>query len=862
MSKKEIAMDAEIVTRFLKAWDLFIEHEGRHESFLSDDGRDLYEFILGESGEVSFPEWFKDKLGIQAADHGTANLQSDSPGTRFTQLIHFFQEIDFQKKHDLGARNKVGDSTKSISPRLYLTFGSMGYKLRGQDQVNEEMQSLGGADKAYLKYRFGVPAKKWRDGFPRDAFTELGEQVTEILPGDDAFLYPGYMDSDSRWGTWYVIVQIKKWHRGDIEVDSWERWTEEAGESWQEAEAGIKKLVATPRFRDFCKASGFQSASELEELQSGWSGSDTDSKADQILEPGTGDAPEKALNIIRQGPPGTGKTFSTRKMALQICGLWSDDLEHQQEEQQRRFEELMDRGRVNFVTFHQSYSYEEFVEGIRPVMGDTNIAGVVSNADEVTDEDSKKEPEYEIVDGTFKSISNTAGFAYWFGLLLRLVEENDIRLVVPEKEFKGKTGDSFFVLEPYNARDGVRGYPFDPESKKRLKDKYHQATYEDLKALWLSREELKSYESAQVKQILASFYGKDRHRAHHTFIWKVFELLLVISGERKLNEVGVLSLPWKDSGEVESYWKTLQTEYAAAERHLQHVLIIDEINRGNISKILGELITLLEPNKRLGCSESLVVELPYSGEKFAVPPNLHVIGTMNTADRSIALMDVALRRRFKFQELMPDSNILRSKLVSKIGDQEPVSGLSAEKWAELVVGVMESINDRICLLYDREHQIGHSYFMEAVDPTSLREVLLDEVIPLVQEYFYGQADKICTVLGCPYKGENLRGGKNEGTKQVFEVEPLEAEAVLGFDNGDYPDAYDYKLAEEFVGTGEDAALSDTYKLLQYFGGILTAERWSNLKSSIKPLRSEDTSDADSENAKEVENNKNEVGELV
>ena len=174
----------------------------------------------------------------------------------------------------------------------------------------------------------------------------------------------------------------------------------------------------------------------------------------------------------------------------------------------------------------------------------------------------------------------------------------------------------------------------------------------------------------------------------------------------------------------------------------QYVLIVDEINRGNMSKILGELITLLEPDKRLSARNELKLPLSYSPQhRFAVPPNLHVIGTMNTADRSIALMDVALRRRFTFEELMPNGGVIRSVLGGRALNPA---------FVELVVDVFETLNERIRFLYDRDHQLGHSYFLDVSDIESLRQVFVDRILPMLQEYFYGAWDKICIVLGCPY----------------------------------------------------------------------------------------------------------------
>ena len=182
---------------------------------------------------------------------------------------------------------------------------------------------------------------------------------------------------------------------------------------------------------------------------------------------------------------------------------------------------------------------------------------------------------------------------------------------------------------------------------------------------------------------------------------------------------------------INSQTTTTQLEIPLAPK--PYVLIIDEINRGNVSQIFGELITLIEEDKRLGKNEALEVILPYSKEKFGVPSNLHIIGTMNTADRSVEALDTALRRRFSFVEMMPEYEELK-----KI------------QFDDFQLGeLLKTINSRIEALLDRDHTIGHSYFINIKpnDTEALKEAFTNKIIPLLQEYFYHDYEKLALILG-------------------------------------------------------------------------------------------------------------------
>lgn len=255
---------------------------------------------------------------------------------------------------------------------------------------------------------------------------------------------------------------------------------------------------------------------------------------------------------------------------------------------------------------------------------------------------------------------------------------------------------------------------------------------------------------------------------HQSFAYEEFvEGLKPVSGADQSGTVSYRVMPgvFKQICErAEQDWTT------SKEKARKYVLVIDEINRANIAKVFGELITLLEDDKRLGQPNELRVQLPYSGQSFGIPPNLYVVGTMNTADRSIALLDLALRRRFSFLEVEPDPALLSTVADVDLGK------------------LLTTLNERIELLLDRDHRIGHSYFMKVTDEASLHFAWSNRVVPLLQEYFYNNNPQLHGLLGdlflerttatkVPAEMENLIDTESPRFK-LKQMEPAELTVAL------------------------------------------------------------------------------------
>jgi 5-methylcytosine-specific restriction protein B len=372
---------------------------------------------------------------------------------------------------------------------------------------------------------------------------------------------------------------------------------------------------------------------------------------------------------IFHGPPGTGKTWFATKEAVRLIDGTIDDSTYKE-----RHRQLVSQGRIIWVTFHPNYSYEDFVEGFRPVR------------------DSEGRVAYDIVDGPVKIAAERCKHSFAIGDQLGRYTIHDL-----------DSGGAALKSEVHRA-DVVVDYILQYAD-------YWTINY--LKSKGVTPPEL-------------SIPGKDN--------------------ERKQHFARTTNLPTtflNNCGHIRALWEGIESRAATT---VSVVLVIDEINRADLSRVFGELITLLEWNKRSGNSEEKVVMLPYSKRPFSLPSSLSIIGTMNTADRSLAVLDYALRRRFEFVEIPPDSSLCSNKIT------------------ELPIGqIFELWNDNLTALLSRDNRIGHSYFMDEHVERVIHEkgftadtsgrvkafawIIRSEILPLLLEYFHDDWVKAAIVLG-------------------------------------------------------------------------------------------------------------------
>lgn len=485
----------------------------------------------------------------------------------------------------------------------------------------------------------------------------------------------------------------------------------------------------------------------------------------------------QSKNQILYGPPGTGKTYNVINKALEIIDRekYGELINESYNDNSKRkelvleFNKFLEDGRIAFCTFHQSYGYEDFVEGLR------------------SDEDGKG---FVPTSGIFKQLCQRASRKIQNCLPKYDFDENKISFYKMSLGNKSDNDDTIFnYCIDNNCVSLGWGENIDFSNCKTyndIKNKYTGASEGAASAVNYFVNNLNKgdivvigygvYKARAICKIVGDYYVNE----DASIPYKQFRKVEWLYKEDFLDKTDILKSKNFSQGSIYKFRtedlnlqriRGLISTTIENEKIKNYVLIIDEINRGNISKIFGELITLIEDDKRLGEDNELKVTLPYSNEKFGVPSNLYIIGTMNTADRSIALMDTALRRRFKFIEYMPDINKLK----------EDVEGINVRKFLDV-------INRRIEYLFDRDHLIGHAYFIkDNLNFDDLVLIMKNKVIPLLQEYFYGDWEKIELILG---------GAKYNNNDYFISKEKVDANNLFNTKIiDDYQEQYRYSLIE-------------------------------------------------------------------
>ena len=474
----------------------------------------------------------------------------------------------------------------------------------------------------------------------------------------------------------------------------------------------VQKIVFEDQIQDFSELEKFYKK-RSEENQTN-SGVDMNESENEFL--GLSDC-NMSLNRILYGAAGTGKTYNTINHALSIIEHKSlEKLEiESREELKKRFDAYKEKGKIKFVTFHQSFSYEDFVEGIR------------------AESDKDGNLNYLVKDGVFKEIcgvkpsnqfSNLIGSEFGRGYILQSINSDCLSVKKPNGNLIHLSLDlALLLLE---------------------KVVENEITVEDIN-------QKLAIEKLEANPLLEPYIING-----YCTVWaNLIQLML-------------------DNRVPENIEKS------------PCVLIIDEINRGNISRIFGELITLIEDSKRAGAKEELSVTLPYSKQEFTVPQNVYIIGTMNSSDRSLTGLDIALRRRFTFIEMPPQPKLLEGV---------NVDGIDIKR-------LLTVINQRIEALLDRDHCIGHANFMHLKEqPTlnNLSNIFKQKIIPQLQEYFFDDWAKINLVLN----GNGMLHSK-----------PIEKSAIFPNVDSEELGYFEDKNAWELVPTSFDNIESFT-KIIQH-----------------------------------------------
>ena len=562
-------------------------------------------------------------------------------------------------------------------------------------------------------------------------------------------------------------------------------------------------------------------------------------------------AMKSALNQILYGPPGTGKTYHTINKSVAIANPDFGTVGASREELKTEYEKLVKDGQIEFITFHQSMTYEDFIEGIKPM------------------EPKEGDPflNYEIKQGIFKRLCDRAS---------KVPETKSIGFSISDDEFQ-KAGFYKLSLGDTSNPDDDQIYSW------CIKNGYIALGYGDaIDFTGKNENEIQQMVPAQLEKYAAQavnyfiHYLKAGDYVVVTYGNLQFRAIGKVTGNYEYKNVNGLNvhqlrrvewmlkdigLPYEEvynkqfsqrtiyrlnKNEIKKdfFVKAATTAKSSDNKVKNYVLIIDEINRGNVSQIFGELITLIEEDKRAGKNEALTATLPYSKKTFSVPPNLYIIGTMNTADRSVEALDTALRRRFAFEEMLPNSALFNSYYLLKqlwikykhtydgdeewevaeksFGDLFGMNFINKKKYNDLkpkennvddelnkinpddlqqsiqfkdgvdLEEMLKRINARLMTLNSKDHTIGHAWLMNVLSIEDLQAAFKNKILPLLQEFFYNDYAKIGLVLG----------------KKFVVADKVETKLFADFDDGnelasEYADNVIYTLQNPFYLKLED-----------------------------------------------------------
>lgn len=490
-------------------------------------------------------------------------------------------------------------------------------------------------------------------------------------------------------------------------------------------------------------------------------------------------------NLILYGPPGTGKTYAAMRVVESYEKTRNGGTF-------KSLDEIKNAGRIKFITFHQSYSYEEFIEGIRPVVESTAAGDVAPG-----------HVAYKIEPGILLQLVNTASVQ-----VLKSDIKNDVmnNITGSSRIWKVSLGDRWGGDNIYEACKKSKEIAIGWLEDTSLEGKTYEEIYamleeereeggpkpiNDASSINALVNEMKKgdialiYDSPSTIRDIAvidddKYYykpkdPKNRYPHRRKVVWiKEFDRpsdIYELNGKVRLTMKTVYELDRINFSDIKRLAQedTPVAKAPAKTNAEPYYLIIDEINRGNISKIFGELITLVEKDKR----DKISCELPYSRKPFTLPPNIFIIGTMNTADRSIAILDTALRRRFTFVELEPDLKIFDNANIvpaPKVNDNVDLKKL------------LEHLNIKIATKVDRDHRIGHAYFLDIAGIHDLYHVWYYKVLPLLMEYFYNDAESIKQVIGNAFLSADGSINFMSDKDMVGDVTRFESELIKIYSN--------------------------------------------------------------------------------